>query len=360
MFQKPVGRSRGNPRLAQFLFLPWAMAASGMAEGKPWDGYNDPQRFGSGYEFRLERLPLQGRIEAARLPWSESYWPRNQGSINYRWNSTPPVGFSYHSPTREELTGMSLEDLKRLSPSEKYDLYRGRYDYPLKNRISRTESNPRAPDWAGICDGWTAAAIEFREPKPVVRMNPDGIAIPFGSSDVKGLISYTAARQKLNSIVIGRYCPFGLALQFRNCQDINPGTYHVILANEIGIRKSSFPADVDPGKEAWNQPVIGFEFTPVGSARSETGGAAIRIRSRLEYVDELDASRWDPVTGTPAWVSSVQSSEYILELDPEGRITGGNWITSYSHPDVFWRPTKGIEFTGEFANLPELYEPIDP
>jgi hypothetical protein len=331
-----------------------------MAESRPWDAYNDPGRFGSGYDFSYERLPLTGSIDSSKMPWSESYWPRNQGSINYRWNAQPPVGFNYRSPSKEEVLHLPLEVLKTLSPAEKYDLYRGRYDYPLKNYIGRAEANPRAPDWAGICDGWTAAAIEFREPKAQVRLNPDGVAIPFGASDIKGLISYTAARQKLNSIVVGRYCPFGLSLQFRNCQDINPGTYHVILGNEIGLRKHPFPADVDPGKEAWNQPVIGYEFTPIGSARSENGAGAIRIRSKLIYVEELEASRWDPVTGTSDWVSSTQNSEYVLELDSEGRITGGVWITRFSHPDVFWRPTKGIEFTGEFANLPELYEPIDP
>ncbi len=337
-----------------------AVFLSQSASAARWDGYNDPNRFRDGYEFRYEHLPLKGDLGTARLPWSESYWPRNQGSINLRWNANPRVGFGYRSPSREEVLRMSLEELKSLAPTEKYDLYRGRYDYPLKGLISRAEANPRAPDWAGICDGWSAASIEFPEPKAVVRFNPDGVAIPFGSSDVKGLISYTAARQKLNSIVVGRYCPFGLSLSFRNCRDINPGTYHVILANEIGIRKQSFPADVEPGKEAWNQPVIGYEFTPLGSARSETGGSAIRIQSKLIYVDELEQSRWEPVSGTGHWVSSVQNSEYVLELDSEGRITGGVWLTRFSHPDVFWRPTKGIEFSGEFATLPEIYEPVDP
>jgi len=333
--------------------------ASGIANAGSWDGYNDPHRFGSGYEFHYELLPLKGAVDASRVPWSESYWPRNRGSINLRWNAEPQVGFNYRSPLKEEVLKMSMEELMKLSPTEKYDLYRGKYDYPLKDSISRAESNPRAPNWAGICDGWTASAIEFREPKAVVRTNPDGISIPFGSSDIKGLISYTAARQKLNSIVVGRYCPIGLALGFSNCQDINPGAYHVILSNELGLRKTAFPADIDPGKQAWNQPLIGYEFTPLGSAKAEDGGSAIRIRSKLTYVDELDQSRWDPVTGTDQWVSSTQESEYVLELSPAGQITGGYWITKYTHPDVFWRPTKGIEFDGDFASLKELYEPID-
>ncbi len=323
-----------------------------------WDGYNNPGRFGDGYEYRFENLPLQGFVDPSRVPWSESYWPRNQGSINLRWNTPDPDGFYYRSPTREEALRMSGEELKALSPTEKYDLFRGRYDYPLRNLIARVDSNPGAPDWAGICDGWSAAAIELREPKPVIRANPDGILVPFGASDIKGLISYTAARQNLDSVVIGRYCPIGLSFGFANCQDINPGAYHVILANELGLRHQAFPADIDPGKQAWNQPLIGYEFEVVGSALAEDGVRAFQVRAKLHYVDELERSRWEPVTGTPAWVSSVQESGYVLELDPAGRITGGYWLTKYSHPDVFWKPRRTIRYEGEFDRLPDLYEPL--
>ena len=62
--------------------------------------------------------------------------------------------------------------------------------------------------------------------------------------------------------------------------------------------------------------------------------------------------------GHPAWVSSVQESGYVLELDPAGRITGGYWLTKYSHPDVFWKPRRTIRYEGEFDRLPDLYEPL--
>ena len=339
----------------------WALALLLLpfrALAEPWDSYNDPSRFGQGYEFRFMELPLSGGIDPAAMPWSETFWPRNRGSINYRWNGSPRVGIGYRSPTREEVRAMRPEELARLAPTEKYDLFLGHYDYPLKNYIARVDSDRNAPDWSGICDGWTVASIEFREPKPVTRINPDGVAIPFGASDVKGLISYTAARQPLDSVVIGRYCPWGLGLGFGNCRDVNPGAYHVILANEIGIRKTPFPGEIDPGKEAWNQPLVGYEFTVVGSAASESNGPAVRIRSKLRYVDELDRSQWEPVTGTASQQYGVQVSDYVLELDLGGRITGGYWISKHSHPDVFWKPRREIRFEGRFEAIRELYEPI--
>lgn len=329
----------------------------------PWDSSNAPSRFTppeAPYETRFEALPLSGSSDLSRLPWSETYWPSNEGSINIRWNAPGRPGFGFPSPTLDELRKMGPAEVAQLSATEKYDIYRGRYDYPLKKLVASTDARPNAPDWAGICDGWTVAAIEYREPRAVTRVNPDGIVVPFGASDIKGLMSYTAARQNLDSIVIGRYCPFGIRLGFPNCRDLNPGSYHVILGNEIGLRHQAFPGDIEPGREIWNQPLIGYEFEVLGSALTRRAPTALHIRSKLHYVDELPSPRFEPVTGTSNWLSDVQVSEYILELDESGRITGGDWLTKYRHPDIFWRPTRKIAFSGEFTQLPELYEPVEP
>jgi hypothetical protein len=344
-------------RITASLTILFALSPAALAT--PWDPSNDPSRFGGPYEMRMEALPLHGSSDPTRIPWSETYWPSNEGSINIRWNAAGRPGFGLKSPTLEELKLMGPAAIAQLSPTEKFDIYRGSYDYPLKKLVASTDARPRAPDWAGICDGWSVAAIEYREPRAVTRVNPDGIVIPFGASDVKGLLSYTAARQKLDSIVIGRYCPFGIRLGFPNCRDLNPGSYHVILANELGIKRQAFPADIEPGREIWNQPVIGYEFEILGSAVSTDAPKALHIRAKLHYVDELEHPRFDPVTGTAEWRSDVQVSEYILELDSQSRITGGDWLTKYRHPDVFWRPTRPIQFTGEFERLLEIYEPVE-
>ncbi len=330
-----------------------------LAHADTWDSYNDPSKFDSNYEYRFSALPLNASLSDETRPWSESYWPRNKGSINLRWNSPSHEGFDYRSPSAQEVKSMSLAQLAQLSPSEKYDLARGLYDYPLTTHVAAVNAKRDAKDYEGICDGWTASSIQFREPKPVVITNPDGIIIPFGSSDVKALMSYHAAfNVDLGPVLIGRYCMGGLGIGTNSarCADINPGTYHVILANEIGLKKQAFASDVEIGKETWNQPIYGFEFEVRGSA-SSNAPKALLIHAKLKYTDELDQSQWEPVTGTSNFLGGVQESDYILEMDSNDRIIGGSWISKYVHPDLFWKPTKKITFTGEFEFLNQIYQP---
>lgn len=324
------------------------------AHADTWDGYNDPGKFDPNYEYRFQSLPLSASLAVDKTPWSESYWPRNKGSINLRWNSPTHDGFDYISPSKTEVMGMSRDQLAQLSPAEKFDLVQGLYDYPLTNYVGTYLAKRSAKDFEGICDGWTASAIQFREPKPVDITNPDGIVIPFGSSDVKALMSYHAATNAdLGPVLVGRYCVMGIASR---CDDINPGAYHVILANQIGLKHQAFAADIDQGRETWNQPIYGYEFEVLGSGLS-SAYQSVRIHAKMHYTDELDQSEWQPVTGTNKFVGGVQESDYILDMDQDGNIIGGSWIGA-KHPDLFWKPTKAITFTGQFEFLNKIYQPM--
>ena len=333
--------------------------AATSAHADTWDSRNDPSNFDSNYEYRFNALPKVATIPAASRPWSESYWPRNKGSINIRWNTPTKEGFNYRSPSRGEVMNMSRDDLAKLSPAEKYDLVRGLYDYPLTTHVAAVNAKKTAKDYEGICDGWTATAIQFREPKPVDVMNPDGISIPFGSSDVKALMAYHAAfNVNLGPIFVGTYCKGPIGLGLPGCADINPGSYHVVLANEIGLKHQAFASDVEIGKETWNQPIYGYEFEVRGSA-SSSAPKALLIHSKMYYTDELDNSQWEPVTGTDKFIGTVQESDYILEMDYHDRIIGGEWISKYIHPDLFWKPTNKVTFTGEFEFLNKIYQPMN-
>ena len=356
--------------MKKMLLLSLLLSATAFAD--PWDKDNEPQRFDGSYQYKLKALPLQGVLPLEKTPWANSYWPRFKGSINYRWNTPNPIGYKLNSPSRAQVQRMTIEQLSKLSPAEKFDLVEGNYDYPLSKNVEKG-SDPKAKDYEGVCDGWTASAIQFAEPAAVEVTNPDGIVIPFGSSDVKALMSYDVSINgkpgALGSIFIGGYCksPWGMKLGTANCQDINPGAFHVVLANQIGLKKQSFAVDIDPKHETWNQPVYGFEFQVKGQTAAPNGAAsAYVVHAKLMYAEDdpegADARKvfnWDPTVGTPNYAAAVMELDYILELDYAGNIIGGSWIgdSKASHPDMFWMPKNKIKFTDRFQVLNKIYKP---
>lgn len=348
-----------------------ALLVSVSATAAPWDSDNDPKNFDANFNYKLAELPTAADLPLAKTPWSSSYWPRMKGGINYRWNTPNPIGYKLNSPSRVVVQSMSIEQLSKLSPAEKFDLAQGFYHYPLSTRVE-AQSKPTAKDFEGLCDGWTASAIQFAEPAPVEIKNPDGIIIPFGSSDVKALMSYdvsiNAKKGVMASVFIGNYCssPWGMKLGTSNCTDINPGAFHVVLANQIGIKKESFAVDIDPKVETWNQPVYGFEFEVKEKISVEGASSAYVVHAKLKYAqDDLEGEEynqifnWNPVVGTKDYKAGVMELDYILELDYAGRIIGGSWLgnSKTKHPDLFWKPTKKIQWTEGFKFLETIYKP---
>ena len=337
-----------------------------------WDKNNDPRIFDDNYEYRLSALPLKSILPKDKTPWSSSFWPRKKGSINYRWNSAHPNGFKLNSPSRLTLQRMSSQQIAELSPAEKFDLAQGHYNYPLSSRVA-ANATKKAKDYEGVCDGWTASAIQFSEPAPVEIRNPDGIMIPFGTSDVKALMSYdvsiNAERGSLGPVFIGGYCsaPLGMSMGLGNCKDINAGAFHVVLANQIGLKKQSFAADVDPGKETWNQPVYGYEFNIVEETRADGAARAYVVHAKFMYAEDdvegnenplMKVFTWLPTVGTPAYAATTMELDYVIELDYSGRIIGGSWLgaSKRNHPDLFWMPTNKIQWTPEFSILNQIYK----
>jgi len=313
-----------------------------------WDGYNNPANMdpGNHYQYRFTSLPAAGTLD--RIPWSETYWPSYKGSINVRWNTPDQDGFYYTPNSKAELLSKSIEDLKQLSPAEKYDIYMGHYDYPLYHEV-QNYGDPGAADWNGICDGWTIAALQYPEPQPVTLPNPDGILVPFGSSDVKGLMSFTAAMHfDVQTGQVGVKCG-----RLHHCADINAGAMHVVLANQIGVQKIGFANDRFLGPEIWNQPTYAYKTEVMGSADD-----GVQVHTTLYYTDELDKSSWSPVVGTPQFKFATIEMDYILDLDDQGNIVGGDWIDDSDHPDFFWIPLNKLEFKDSMAGINRIYQPV--
>ena len=133
------------------------------------------------------------------------------------------------------------------------------------------------------------------------------------------------------------------------------------MANELGIHHRGFIADVDRWGEVWNQPVYGFKSNEVAAGGKSSDSSApgtvreVTVHTEMYYADELPKELWQPVVGTPNFVEGVKKYDYVIELDANGTIIGGHWLSS-DRPDFLWTKTKRA-FTGDYAALSAIYRP---
>lgn len=342
-------------------------------------------------------LPLEAKLKNISMAWSETYWPSNVGGIAYRWNSKDPQPFKYKLLSRAEVMSASEAQLSELSPAELYDIAMGDYNYTLTKKVLASTS-PKELWWEGICHGWSQAASNYPEPKPVVVTNKDGVKVPFGSSDVKGLLAmHDAYNGKGIYVRVGDRCkvrgkvkgeespedgpispPSARDAAKPECSDVNAGAFHVVLTNLIGINSQGFVADVDRFNDVWNQPVR--EYTseivasvPVTEKEAKNGvKSKLHMKTKFVYAEELVYwSAEEEAAGTQGWVSKEPVSgtvhdmtrfkiyEYVLELDVNGNVIGGEWLTE-TRPDMLWLKKKDPAFRdGKFplSGLNKIYVP---
>jgi hypothetical protein len=378
------------------------LALVGQAHAAKWSRSNNPSFFNPIAKIKMNpvfvELPLKAELQDNRFGWSETYWPSNKGGIAFRWNHPDPQPFKYKLLSREELKKMSETELSQLSPAELYDISMGDYNYTLTKKVL-SKFSPNDLWWEGICHGWSLAASNYAEPAKTVITNRDGINVPFGSSDVKGLLAmHDAYNSRGHNARVGDRCavrgkvageehekdgpisqPSARDAARAECSDVNAGTFHIILASMIGLNSQGFIADVDRYNDVWNQPVTSYESTIVGNVdvtpQEFRNGVdkKIQIRTIMTFGEELafyspeEASKGtigfvskEPVTGTPAQTFKFKNYEYVLELDRSGSIIGGEWI-SETRPDFLWMKAKDLRFNDAkmpLSGLNLIYKPV--
>ncbi len=376
---------------------------AGAAQAERWNAANNPNMITRMTKkplvTKFSDLPLSATLTNTHFIWSDTYWPSNKGGIAYRWNAEPePQNFTYRKHSKAELQRMTTAQLEKLSPTEKYDIYMGRYDYPLTRKVM-AQNTPRDLWWEGICHGWAQAAVMHPEPDRVDLRNADGIVVPFGSSDVKGLMDFYYAKvHKTNErFQIGKRCkaqgkvpgedsdrdrvrtePNPVLANSPDCADTNAGAFHLAMTNMVGLNDMGFVVEVDRYNDVWNQPMGEYKSWVVSERaanRSEArGGAAkiVRVRTDMTYGEELNllepSQRNDeggfmsmfPVSNTPDNTKLTKNYEYTLELDAAGNVIGGRWLTK-TRPDFIWSKAKANRFLdGDFglAGLNRIYQPV--
>lgn len=332
-------------------------------------------------QFKFVGLPLSGT--ASPLPWVGSYWPKFMDSINYRWGGA-------ESKTASEkyalAFGLSVEELSG-KISLRYGILGREYAWPSAKRCGSgalkcpdqqicsmfegtTEGYCTEP-WEGICHGWSAASTYLAEP----RRGVEYAGQYFEVDDLKALMSlmFTSGR---HFNILGRPCKksfirgevefdeYGRPTDHNDfeCADVNAGSMHVIAANFLGRYQKSFAGDVSLGVSVWNHPFFQYEVLQQGPISGEK--AVELIRGSAIYMPSLDGdqgvqgypfnarvdslryvrTRFAYLEGglpEPGFQPKIDAStrwlylEYILELDKDGGIIGGEWVgdSKRRHPD---------------------------
>ncbi|MCB9229065.1 MAG: hypothetical protein H6618_05580 [Deltaproteobacteria bacterium] len=372
-----------------------------------WDHANNPSLLdtlaGRGYIYNYQQLPSSGSL--SREPWSGGYWPSWSGGLSYRW-ALPESQYSFDDPARygyalwSRYDDFRRKDLSFLSPLEKLDLLLGYYDFRLtrqeRERTQVMKTIPGSgvytpgyeiPYWEGLCHAWAPATLAFTEPGPVTVESRDGLTIPFGSSDLKGLLVYALHHLSAQNYILARRCNSKSLEELKNqyirheisydqyfrekkaCLDTNAGAFHIVLSNQIGLLNEGIIVDIDAQSdnpeqqnlaEVWNQAVYAYESRVLRRREGEkikkkaAPGTVLELKmlTTMYYTHEVNYS-WSPLR--PA-VKTHKEYKYWLEIDKDGNIVGGSWPTQKSQrPDFIWKQ-KTPEFSGYFDVIRQLYE----
>jgi hypothetical protein len=362
-----------------------AVVLASVGISREWKKQSDPSLLDSSFNHHFDALPLKGQLQEEKEPWSDSTWPNFKGGISAApfSENTPP--FQPVLLTRDELfqntwgkdrgekSGQRLteKDLRAISPAEKFDLYRGRYDYPLTRLVLKSTS-PQQPKWTGLSHGWAAASINHAEPARISVANADGVLLPFTSSDVKGLMSYyygTYAYNKRQVKQLGERCKIGLLGLGKCSQDVNAGALHIVLANQIGLKERGFIVDRALSGEILNQPVVAYDSeildrrTALRDSKNDAGqkmakrsSSEVLLRTVIYLAAPIEPTL-DAVIGTSRQKLQTLTYLYWLELDENQKIIGGRYENESELPPDFLWTVQAMKFDGDFSALNEIYTP---
>ncbi|MEZ4743128.1 MAG: hypothetical protein R3B45_11900 [Bdellovibrionota bacterium] len=312
------------------------------------------------FVIKFDMLPTAGESEAT--PYSGYWYPEAGGGIDL--------------PT---IDGSSVLE---------------RYDRAFHSGISRAKLWERqnhhgvGTSWAGHCNGFSAASARHSEPVSSVTRN----GVTFSAENIKALLaeiymsanyfflggmrcilscSIQSTQQECQALMKQSLDPDNrrFAQLMGECEDVNPGTFHVAVANWIGLLRRTLVFDLSTNNEVWNYPLFKFDSSSeevdavdalsiIGSKRfqseykfNENASKFMYVKTTLTYANALSYEQ------APASVDAKTIPlDYILELDNDGNIIGGEWgLNSRTiHPDFIWAPLEPLQGNGQ-ANFGNPY-----
>ena len=251
------------------------------------------------FVWKFDDLPLKGKVESERMPYAGYIYPDKTGgcaSPLRKYDRAFNWGRSSAASHERRDIAIHKEDIRKPG---------GLFGWRM---VTRRDT----PDWAGHCNGWVCAAIRHAEPQRTVYRN--GVA--FTPADIKGLL---AEMYVYNNTI---------TLDSEGKDIVDAASLHVVLANWLGRGNHPVGADISPGKEVWNYPIYGYS-----SAAAKRGPRRVEVRTNVGYVYMLNQEYHRAPKN-----NRYLRFHYILHLDNEGRIVGGDYMADSDRIDMLWVP----------------------
>ena len=229
-----------------------------------WGASDAPSLLDPDFNYKLSELPGAGA--AAKTPWAGSYWPTYRDGINHRWAgaTTKSAAKKYElafGKTDVEDAVSAHSGVDSLSSSScTSDAQCDPDNGSVCARRVGVTSGHCSPTWFGICHAWAPAAILEVEPKHAVTHG----GVEFKVQDLKALmtLAYTAGLQvRFMSLRCNYDSADGPVADKPACKDTNAGSFHVVVANLLGLQSRSFVEDRTYDDQVWNQPVRSYKVT---------------------------------------------------------------------------------------------------
>lgn len=292
----------------------------------------------SATESRLSNLPKSGR--AAIRPWNGFYWPYAKG-------------------------GMFRRVLGEKSPMEKWAAV-----FPTSPLLEpdRAEKTPSGEWWFGFCNSVAEASVTVPEPLEVVTYKN----VAFYPHDVKAIYARIFSRLATSKppVLVGTRNLHSSSPVDNNgrpteleARDLNPGSFHILLANQLGNLKKPILMDIRDDDVVLIFPAFQFSSQIVGPVTDKKTLKLLRkyasseaknffeVKTQVEFSDSHLT-----LVSNPKNLNTVKASYfYYLETDREGKIVGGEWKKNTAHPDfIYYRDLTGWERTAGGIELTEL------
>ncbi|MFH1529433.1 MAG: proprotein convertase P-domain-containing protein [Pseudomonadota bacterium] len=215
--------------------------------------------------------------------------------------------------------------------------------------------------WWGLCHAWVPAAILAAEPQHDVTIN----GVTFTVSDIKALLIAMYDRSAAHMLG-GRCNDFELERDEagrplnEDCRDTNAGSFHVVITNMLGKMKRAFAEDRTIGYQVWNQPILGYQITKdqelteaevmtkLGHPgekfhdifNSKNAVKWVYFEMNVDYLSESSADVDGPLIPNIGTYTNTDHYKYIVEIDKDDLIVGGEWVSYNTIPDFLWLPIR--------------------